>query len=97
MLMKKEVTKTDIDTKKFNEALGRITESTDYWAIKQLIENAKEKLNGVLTINSTDQSVEKIAAQLLSHQKAIAIIREMIERPFEKVRDKGEPKKYNFV
>jgi len=94
--MKEEITKKQIEDKKFYQALGRIAESSDYWAIKKLLSDAEEKLNSVLSVNTSEQSVEKIAIQLLSHQKAIAILREMIKKPFERATAKGEPKKYGF-
>jgi len=95
-MKKEELTKKEIEDKKFYQSLGRIAESSDYWAIKKLLSDAEEKLNSVLSVNTSEQSVEKIATQLLSHQKAIAIIREMIKKPFTMATSRGEPKKYNF-
>ena len=95
-MKKEELTKKQIEDRKLHEALGRIVESSDYWAVKKLLSNAEETLNSVLRVNTQEQTVEKIAVQLMSHQKAIMIIREMISKPFEMTTNKGEPKKYNF-
>jgi len=95
-MKKEELTKKQIEDKKLYEALGRIAENSDYWAIEKLLSDAEEKLNSVLSVNTSEQSVEKIAVQLLSHQKAIAILREMIKKPFSRATTKGKPKKYNF-
>jgi len=75
---------------KQQQALKRIAQSDDYWALRQLFDDAENTLKNVLTVNHGGEEAIKTAARLIARQEAVAYLKQHIVAPIENTKSEKQ-------